>query len=58
MDELSKLEEKLNNLISLISELKQRVEDYEEKNNRLTARDQQVKEKVDMLIEKIDNLLI
>ena len=58
MDELSKLEEKLDRLISLISELKHKVEDFEEKNNVLSTRDQQVKEKVEMLIEKIDNLLI
>ena len=35
MDELSKLEEKLDRLISLISELKHKVEDFEEKNNVL-----------------------
>lgn len=58
MDELSRLEEKLDTLISLINELKRTVEDFEEKNNRLRSRDQQIKEKVDLLIEKIDNLLI
>lgn len=58
MDELSRLEEKLDTLISLINELKRTVEDFEEKNNRLRSRDQQIKEKVDLLIEKIDNLFI
>jgi FtsZ-binding cell division protein ZapB len=58
LDELSKLEEKLDKLISLVSELKHKVEDYREKNDVLTTRDQKVKEKVEMLIEKIDNLLI
>ncbi len=58
MDELSKLEEKLDTLISLINELKQKVEDFEKKNNQLRSCDQQIKEKVDLLIGKIDNLLI
>jgi FtsZ-binding cell division protein ZapB len=58
LDELSKLEEKLDTLISLINELKQKVEDFEKKNNQLRSCDQQIKEKVDLLIGKIDNLLI
>ncbi len=58
MDELSTLEEKVEKLISLVSELKQRVEDLEEQRNRQRSRDKEVKANVDGLIEKIDHLLI
>jgi FtsZ-binding cell division protein ZapB len=58
LDDLSKLEEKLDSLISVVSELKQKVEDLEERNTKLTSRDSEIKEKIAGLIEKIDNLLI
>lgn len=58
MDELSTLEEKVEKLISLVSELKQRVEDLEEQRNSQRSRDKEVKANVDGLIEKIDHLLI
>ncbi|MGB7054076.1 MAG: hypothetical protein WBE28_01990 [bacterium] len=58
MDELAKLEERIDKLISLINELKQKVEDLEESNGRLQNTKQEVKKRVDGLIEKVDNLLI
>ncbi len=58
MDELAKLEERIDKLISLINELKQKVEDLEESNGRLQNTKQEAKKKVDGLIEKVDNLLI
>ena len=58
MDELSRLEEKLERLIALVNELKQRVEDVEVQNAQLRSRDEAIKENVDGLIEKIDNFLI
>ena len=58
MDELSTLEEKVEKLISLVSELKQRVEDLEEQSNHHRSRDKEIRANVDGLIEKIDHLLI
>lgn len=58
MDELTKLEERIDKLVSLIRELRQKVEDLEEKNGRLQNTKQEVKKRVDGLIEKVDNLLI
>ena len=58
MDELAKLEERIDKLISLINSLKQKVEDLEESNSRLQNTKQDVKKRVDGLIEKVDNLLI
>lgn len=58
MDELSKLEDKVYKLIALVNELKQRVEDLEEKKDRRRSRDKEIRANVDGLIEKIENLLI
>jgi FtsZ-binding cell division protein ZapB len=58
LDELAKLEERIDKLISLINELKRKVEDLEESNGRLQNTKQEVKKRVDGLIEKVDNLLI
>jgi FtsZ-binding cell division protein ZapB len=58
LDELTKLEERIDKLVSLIRELRQRVEDLEDKNGRMQNTKQEVKKRVDGLIEKVDNLLI
>ena len=58
MEELTKLDEKVDKLISLIDELKQKIEDYEEQNARITARDNEVKSKIEGIIERIDKLLV
>jgi FtsZ-binding cell division protein ZapB len=58
LDELAKLEERIDKLISLINDLKQRVEDLEESNSRLQNAKQDVKKRVDGLIEKVDDMLI
>lgn len=58
MDELTKLEERIDKLIALINSLKQKVEDLEESNGRLQNTKQEAKKRVDGLIEKVDNLLI
>jgi FtsZ-binding cell division protein ZapB len=58
LDELTKLEERIDKLVSLIRELRQKVEDLEENNGRLQNTKQEVKKRVDGLIEKVDNLLI
>ena len=57
MDELIKLEEKLEALVTIINDLKQKVEEFEAKNSRLIARDKDIKSKIEGLIEKIDSLL-
>ena len=57
MDELIKLEEKIEALVAIINDLKQKVEDFETKNSRLLARDKDIKSKIEGLIEKIDSLL-
>lgn len=57
MDELIKLEEKVEALVAIINDLKQKVEDFEAKNSRLIARDKDIKSKIEGLIEKIDSLL-
>lgn len=58
MDELTKLEERIDKLISLINEIKQKVEDLEESNSRLLNAKQEAKKRVDGLIEKVDDLLL
>jgi len=58
LDELTKLEERIDKLISLINELKRKVEDLEENNSRLQNTKQEVKKRVDGLIEKVDDLII
>lgn len=58
MDELAKLEEKIDKLITYIDELKQKIEDYEEQNARLKTRDSDVKIKIEGIIERIDKLLV
>jgi FtsZ-binding cell division protein ZapB len=58
LDELTKLEERIDKLISLINEIKQKVEDLEESNSRLQNAKQEAKKRVDGLIEKVDNLLL
>lgn len=58
MDELTKLEERIDKLISLINEIKQKVEDLEESNSRLQNAKQEAKKRVDGLTEKVDNLLL
>jgi FtsZ-binding cell division protein ZapB len=58
LDELTKLEERIDKLVSLIRELRQKVEDLEENNGRLQNTKQEAKKRVDGLIEKVDNLLI
>jgi FtsZ-binding cell division protein ZapB len=58
LDELTKLEERIDKLISLINEIKQKVEDLEESNSRLQNAKQEAKKRVDGLIEKVDDLLL
>lgn len=58
MDELTKLEERIDRLVSLITELRQKIEDLEESNSRMQNTKQEVKKRVDGLIEKVDDLLI
>ena len=58
LDELTKLEEKIDKLIAFIDELKQKIEDYEEQNARLKTRDGDVKMKIEGIIERIDKLLV
>lgn len=58
MDELTKLEERIDRLVSLINELRQKIEDLEESNSRMQNTKQEVKKRVDGLIEKVDDLLI
>lgn len=57
MDELIKLEEKIEALVAVINDLKQKVEDFEAKNSKLLARDKDIKSKIEGLIEKLDSLL-
>jgi prefoldin subunit 5 len=58
LDELTKLEERIERLVSLINELRQKIEDLEESNSRMQNVKQEVKKRVDGLIEKVDDLLI
>jgi FtsZ-binding cell division protein ZapB len=58
LEELTRLEEKIDKLISLIDGLKQKIEDYEEQNARLKNRDSEVKLKIEGIIERIDKLLV
>ena len=57
MDDLSKLEDKVDKLILLINELKQKVEDWKEQNTKFKIRDKEIKEKLENLIERIDKLV-
>lgn len=58
MEELTKLEEKVDKLISLVDELRQKIEDNEEENARLKTRDNEIKIKIEGIIERIDRLLV
>jgi len=58
LDELTKLDEKIDKLITFIDELKQKIEDFEEQNARLKTRDSDVKMKIEGIIERIDKLLV
>jgi len=58
LDELTKLEERIDKLVSVINELRHKIEDLEEINGRLQNTKQEVKKRVDGLIEKVDDLLI
>lgn len=58
MDELIKLEEKIDRLIGVINELKLKVQNLEQENEKLKGQGSEAKKKVDGIIEKIDNLLI
>jgi phage shock protein A len=58
LEELTKLEEKVDKLISLVDELKQKIEDYEEQNARLKARDNDMKSKIEGIIERVYRLLV
>jgi FtsZ-binding cell division protein ZapB len=58
LDELSKLEGKVDKLVLLINELKTRLEEHEEESNRLRNRDKEIKEKIDNLVNRIDRLVI
>jgi phage shock protein A len=58
LDELIKLEEKIDRLIGIINELKQKVQNLEQEQERLRTQGFEAKKKVDGIIEKIDNLLI
>jgi len=58
LDEFIKLEEKIDRLIGIINELKQKVQDLVEENEKLKNQGSDAKKKVDGIIEKIDNLLI
>jgi len=58
LDELIKLEEKINRMITTIGELKQKLQELEQDNSRLKSREIEAKKRMDGLIEKVDNLLI
>lgn len=58
MDEINKLEEKVQRLVSLINELKQKIEVLEEEKSQSQSRDQVIKDRITGLIDKIDNLTI
>jgi len=58
LDELIKLEDKIDKMIGLINELKQRVQTLEDENNRLKSQEYEVRRRVDGLIGKVDSLLI
>jgi FtsZ-binding cell division protein ZapB len=58
VDEIGKLEEKVDRLIALINELKHKVDDLDESQSHIQSRDREIKDKVQGLIEKIDSLFI
>ena len=58
MDELNKLEEKIDKLIAIIDELKQKIEDYEEQHARSNTRNVEIKTKIEGLIDRIDKLIV
>ncbi len=58
MDELIKLEERIDRLIAVINELKNRVRTLEQENERYRNAGIEAQKKVDGIIEKIDTLLI
>lgn len=58
MEELMKLEERIDRLIAVINELKTKVRTLEQENERCRSMGTEAKKKVDGIIEKIDTLLI
>ena len=58
MEEINKLEEKVQKLVTLINDLKQKIEALEEEKSQFESRDQVIKDKITGLIDKIDNLTI
>ncbi len=58
MDELTRLEEKIDRMVSLINELRQRIEDLEEENGQRKEQEKEIKKRVDGLIDKVDSLAI
>lgn len=58
MDELRKLEDKINMMTNTINGLKQKIQDLELENSRFKFQLQEAKKKVDGLIEKVDSLLL
>lgn len=58
MEELMKLEERIDRLIAVINELKTKVRALEQENERHRSTGAEAKKKVDGIIEKIDTLLI
>lgn len=58
MEELMKLEERIDRLIAVINELKTKVRTLEQENERCRNAGTEAKKKVDGIIEKIDTLLI
>jgi FtsZ-binding cell division protein ZapB len=58
LDELTRLEEKIQRMIALINELRQRIEDLEAENSQHKEQEREVKKRVDNLINKVDNLSV
>jgi len=58
LEEINKLEEKVQRLVTLINDLKQKIEVLEEEKSQFESRDQVIKDKITGLIDKIDNLAI
>ncbi len=58
MEEINRLEEKVEYLVKIVGELKQKIETLEQEKSRLESRDNVIKEKLTGLIDKIDNLAI
>lgn len=58
MNGIVRLEEKVEKMIALINELKQRILELEEENQRLKEKELGVKKKIDDLIDRIDSMMI